>query len=879
VIETDSGHVRYSREVEAEYTLKEQQQVPSVGPSGVPLRIGFCGEAPGAEEEKTQIPFIGKAGKFLRGNLSGVGIYAGGCYFTNTIDRRPPKNNYDSVEAGEALELQRDEFWEEMKWLHSQGLRILVALGNSAKDMFGIKGPMKSVRGSVYEINLEERGLAEGTDYDFVVMPTYHPSSLLRGQRFNKKKANKEGEVAMDLKTVWCGDLEKAKDIMHKGYTRPIENFNIHPSLEDIDEYQKHPRIAVDIETTGLDPIRNSIMCIGLASSATDGLCINMVDITHSQALQFKERLNQLFRSSRLLFQNAIFDVNFLRQKGFEIPTENIDDVMLLHHARSPELDHNLGFITSQFGVTPYWKGDFKARLHTIRAMPWKELATYNIRDCVVLHQIWEPLYESCREAGVLTAYEENLWMIDPVIEMQNTGVKVSRTRLKNWIEDLKEKTSDYETSLREMAGLPDTFDFGKASQIRYLLFGETCKLFKEAADYEKHREGTKVRESKRKLHDTISAVTPLYRGRYRGTLTKAGENKTDKDAVLRFKIYLTNRIDTIDNMKKPTTAHHEEREQAKKTIKWLGIHQLWKQTSKLLSTYTTYPIKDDGRVHPSYLIHGTATGRLSATNPAIQTIPKRDEDKMARKIFVAAKDHVILSADYSNLEFRTMAYETGEPNMLRIIEEGLNMHDENTRILFGIEPDHPDWDKCRAAAKVFQFATQYGGGEHGTYEKIIVQVPDLDLSFQRFKKAREAYFEANPVYNQWAEATVAAAEATREVWNAFGRKRILYGPDHSVGKQALNFPSQSAAAHVINGAASRIYNRLHGAGLRSTLQSQIHDQLLFEVDKGELPIVARLVREEMEAPVAMRDRVVVFPVDMEVGPSWGELTAYDPED
>jgi DNA polymerase-1 len=184
-------------------------------------------------------------------------------------------------------------------------------------------------------------------------------------------------------------------------------------------------------------------------------------------------------------------------------------------------------------------------------------------------------------------------------------------------------------------------------------------------------------------------------------------------------------------------------------------------------------------------------------------------------------------------------------------------MHDINTRALFGIDPSHPSWKTLRKAAKTFQFANQYGSSVMNSYRKMIVKVPDFQMTYADFEKMVNTSFkETYATYYKWREEQQRNVVKTREVRTLLGRVRRCFSDDRSIEKIALNTPSQGLAADIINTASIRVLKRLHVEVPTALLILQIHDQLVVECDKEDLKKVAAILSEEMSAPVKLTDEL-----------------------
>jgi len=551
---------------------------------------------------------------------------------------------------------------------------------------------------------------------------------------------------------------------------------------------------------------------------------------------------------------------------------------VIVSNSGNPELPHNLGFITSVYGVTPYWKEDFLGRTGSIYDLPDETLRRYNLRDCVVLHQVLPGLLEDLRELeGVESVYHEESLALLPVIdEMQRTGLLLDSSKLAAWKRKVIKERNKLARELTELGGLPPSFDLGKDSDVRLFLYGLEDNKFRKADELPNKRKGTKVHAELTKLHEVRTQTRPLYLlNRYQPRTTDTGIAQVDKQARLRLRAALNNRLRDIAQFKNQDK-FAGEREQIENLLAWLGLYDNYKACLKLLSTYASFPTDEHNVVHTQYLLHGTATGRLASRSINQQNLPKGQPGDLGydlRKVFVAPEDHVIMAADYANLEVKVLAYETDDDVLIDILHSGKNLHDENTKILFGLKPGDELWAAGRAAAKVFQFGgISYGGGDQEVHEKVLLAAPQLNLTLSDYKQAKQAWLAKHPKYVAWKTRTQQQAKEQRYVQNAFGRVRYLYGPVNDIMKQSINTLIQSAAASIINRAAVAIWHRLRNEGFQAKLQAQIHDELRLVVPKREVTRVAELVREEMERPVNFRGVQRSFEVDIEVGPNWGEL-------
>jgi uracil-DNA glycosylase family 4 len=815
--------------------------------------VAIIGEAPGAQESILEEPFVGPAGKWLSYGISKAGYKRSATWLTNTISCRPPENEIMCAEAIEAKKACKKGFEAELKRLKSEGVRVLVPVGNTALKALGIKEKITKARGSVYT-------------YDgFFVVPTYHPSYIMRGGE------KEEG--------TWLSDLQKAYEIAQKPHWKPPkEDFLLFPKLADLKKIDKElmknkPLLAVDIETW-----QKSIFCIGIGLSEEKAVVVPVyrkgghLYWDNKEWKQVKALLKRWFSSCPLMFQHSLFDLGYLRAEGFIGEEFHMGhDILLLHHAIHPEIFHNLAYIVSIYGDTPFWKDiSFK----NIASIDDKELRTYNARDCVVLFQVLQPMLEDLKEFQLeKTYYGVSLPLVKPVLAMTERGIKVSQYRLTKWKKQMEEEITKLEESMRTAGDLPECFKFSSGDHLRRVLYDEIAPQFhkakKELQEYE--QPGTKKKKNTKKYRELMDRYTigyatkALYQTKATRRKTDSGLFSTNKEAIIAIEVAGKKRLADIEGLTRRTAKHDREAVEIRNLLEFSKSYRQWAILVKLISTYTSFPLDKNSRVHASFYIHGTATGRLSSKEPNMQNIPPS-----AKRIFVPEKDHIFIEADYSNLELRILAYLCDDWPSIEVFESGGNIHDENTKALFGLTPKDPMWKTARSATKIYRFGRNYGGGLYGIYTQVMEKVPDLELSFEKFKEIDATYEALHPNYKRWYYDTIRKVRDTRVLKNPFGRQRIFLGQDYEIEKEGVNFPNQSGAADIINPATVAIWERLKV--LDAYLVVQVYDSLLVEARKTDKKKVMAIMKEEMEKPVTIGTHTAVFPIDFKIGTSWGEL-------
>ncbi len=298
-----------------------------------------------------------------------------------------------------------------------------------------------------------------------------------------------------------------------------------------------------------------------------------------------------------------------------------------------------------------------------------------------------------------------------------------------------------------------------------------------------------------------------------------------------------------------------------------------YRQLTKLKSTYVdTLPLlirSQSGRVHTTFGQTGTATGRLSSANPNLQNIPIRTElGREIRAAFIAEPGHVLLAADYSQIELRLLAHFSKDKLLVEAYRRGDDIHTLTASQVFGVPPlmvtpDH------RRQAKVVNFGIVYGLSPFGLSQQLGIEPGEA-------KRFIDAYFEKYAGVRAFIDATLEQARREQKVKTLFGRVRPIPDINSKNANQrgfaertAVNTPLQGTAADLIKVAMIRIDAEMETRGLRSRMTLQVHDELVFEVPESEVETMKSLVRKHMENTHALD---VPLLVELGVGPNWRDL-------
>jgi len=298
-----------------------------------------------------------------------------------------------------------------------------------------------------------------------------------------------------------------------------------------------------------------------------------------------------------------------------------------------------------------------------------------------------------------------------------------------------------------------------------------------------------------------------------------------------------------------------------------------YRQLTKLKSTYVdALPAlinPSTGRVHTTFGQTGTSTGRLSSTNPNLQNIPIRTElGREIRAAFIAEPGHVLLAADYSQIELRLLAHFSGDPLLVEAYRRGDDIHTLTASQVFGVPPLMVTSDH-RRQAKVVNFGIVYGLSPFGLSQQLGIEPSEA-------KQFIQAYFDRYSGVQRFIDRTLDEARREGRVKTLFGRVRPIPDINSKNSNQrgfaertAVNTPLQGTAADLIKLAMIQIDKEMHERKMRSRMTLQVHDELVFDVLESEVDAVKTLVREHMEN---VHKLDVPLLVEMGVGKNWRDL-------
>jgi DNA polymerase-1 len=587
--------------------------------------------------------------------------------------------------------------------------------------------------------------------------------------------------------------------------------------------------VAIDTETTGTDATRAEL--VGVSMALHPNLAC-YIPLTHGGSDMFAEKPVQLDRDVALaklkplledpsvlkIGHNIKYDLTILARccpALGGIAVAPYDDTILMSFALDAGL-HGHGMDELAATHLSHSCIAFKDVVGTgkkqlgFREIDLKTATRYAAEDADVTLRLWRRFKSRLPIEQVTRVYE----MVDRALpavvsRMERHGIKVDQARLHELSTSFAHQIVDLEKIIHGLAGGP--FTIGSPKQLGDVLF---------------ERMGIKG-----------------------GRKGKSGVYSTDVNELTRI----------------AADKDSPGKEIAERVLDW-------RELSKLKSTYTDALQEqinpETGRVHTSYSLTGAQTGRLSSTDPNLQNIPIRTEiGRQIRHAFVAEPGHVILAADYSQIELRLAAHMADVPQLREAFARGDDIHSLTAQELFGeVNRD------TRGRAKTINFAILYGISRWGLAGRLDVTADEAQAMIDR-------YFERFPGINRYIAETITTVREHGFTTTLFGRKthfpRIKSSVQHErqgAERAAINAPIQGTSADIIKRAMARMSPALAEAGLSGTrMLLQVHDELVFEVPEAEVerakPVIERVMAEAAEPAMVLS---VPLAIEIGTGPSWG---------
>lgn len=591
------------------------------------------------------------------------------------------------------------------------------------------------------------------------------------------------------------------------------EYSKVKESLERIAGVHESTRIAFDIETS-----ERQVTAISFSTHADSAISVPLfwkgVSVfTEEEEVEIWQLIKRILEGpAQKIAQNAEFDCLFLWEV-YGIRVANLwMDTMLAHHVVYPELEKGLAFLCSMYTDQPYYKDDIASKDHDV-------FLRYNALDSCITRECADAIEVELKEFKVERFYFDFVHkMIVPLTEMGHRGIKIDTEFRAATQARLKAEIAEHQAKLDEAAGHP--LNVNSPKQMQAYLYEEL-----------KNEKQTKVRKSKKSDEKTTSVST---------------------DAAAIEKLYAQSGNESL-----PLILAIRERQ-------------------KLLSTYFEAAVDADGRMRTTYKIAGTKSGRLSAaqtifgTGLNIQNVPAGD----ARRLFVADPGCVFIQGDLSQAEARVVAFMANDERLIRVFEEGGDIHRRNASIIFHKEPADVTNDE-RQLAKRIVHASNYGMGPRQFKETCWTDM-GMEVTEARARELLNMYFAQFIGVSRWHTEIQSQVKRNRTLTTPYGRKRMFFGYiGDDLFREAYSYIPQATVVDHLNKSLLDLDELFKtNPGIGAQLMMQVHDSLMVQCPEAQVDRVMDLMRQYMDRPVPATRNTLSFriPVDFKVGKSWQDL-------
>ena len=656
--------------------------------------------------------------------------------------------------------------------------------------------------------------------------------SFLKGMEFKTLTEKKAREFNLNLEDVETEELElefnKEKEVETE--TKNEKDFNKfdykeYSTIINKNELDKWKRkitekgyVAIDTETDSLNAIQANLIGFSLATGINEACYIPIKhdnadkQIHIDDATDFLKSINE-DPSILKIFHNKKYDALVLDK--YNIKVNSYDDTMLISYSLgSGGTRHSLDFLAKKYmshSAISFKEiaGSGKSQ-KSFNEISINEASIYAAEDADITFRLWKILRPRLMSEKISSVYETIERPLAKVImDMEKNGVCVDEKILKELSIKFENDIKRIEKECFEIVG--NEFNLGSPKQIGEILFDKL-----------------KIKGGKK---------------------TPSGAWSTDAETL--------NFLASSGNIL------------PKLLLEWRGL-------SKLKSTYTdalpNFINKNTKRIHTSYSMSSTSTGRLSSSDPNLQNIPiKNDEGKMIRSAFIADEGYSLISADYSQIELRIIAHISDDNNLKNAFKNNIDIHSLTASEVFGVPIEDMSQD-IRRKAKAINFGIIYGISPFGLSNQ-------LDISRSEASDYIRSYFEKFPSIRDYMESTKEFAKNNGFVKTLFGRKCIINDPGNRgpggkafMERAAINAPIQGTAADIIKRAMIKIPKNLKKENLETKMIMQVHDELVFETKDSEIEKTMSIVIKEMsEAHKPVVDLSVDLKVEAASGKNWDQ--------
>ena len=845
--------------------LAAEIEVPGEGTMASKLWI--IGEAPGETEVKARRPFCGPAGKVLDDLLAEAGIARRECYIDNVVRFRPKGNDFEEFFAkdGTASELLLQSFAALRARIEEHRPNVVCALGWQPLQMLAsqpLAGGITNWRGSVL------LGVT-GTK----LIGTFHPSGLLR---------------AWENRPLAVHDLRRARkeSVEPELFRKPRECFlnrsfqDTMQALEDMNEQAQF--VAFDIETEG----NTRISSISLADSPEFAVVVPFVfrGVAHwsdAEAGALRSAIKSILENGRIqkIAQNAQYDMIWLAEKWQVNVRPLYMDTLVAHNLSMPEFEKSLGFQCSIYTDIPYykWQG---------RSDDPDTFFRYNGMDSMATFDCAQEIQAQLEEDGLWEFYKRLPHaLLEPLREMSLRGIRVDTALRKQMQDENKQERELIMQALREDATIQayeEKFLRGKAVE-------KLRKLWQDSWD--------KCSKMQKFPRSTIAGKYGTLEAYMQAKLTEIPVFNPDSAEQMKEYLYEHRKF-------KPITARRGDGKRtltadaaAIRKINAMGpepVLQAFLDFADLTkeAEFLAAKLEPDGRMHCTYDVTGTETGRISSkkyvfdTGANLQNQPAgKKKQSSLRRVYVPDEGKVFLQRDLKQAEAWIVAFLSEDPFLMEAIRSS-DIHRRTASLIFR-KPEAEITKRERELAKRCVHALNYGMGPVKFAEQ-------LGVSLVEARDLRNRYFAAFPRIGIWHSQTKLQLEKTREITTPLGRKRqFTRGWNEDLWKEAWAFVPQSTVGDLLNIGFLEFWRWLkadavvdspnaghpHHALTLSNEQRfdcqimlQIHDSLVVQCPEQHVPLIAKKLKACLEREIVINGHAITIPTDCAVGPNWLDL-------
>lgn len=614
---------------------------------------------------------------------------------------------------------------------------------------------------------------------------------------------NQSGETIQYTNTL---EEEPAEKLPAKTIENTEHDYQLVDSAEQRADLIKlllaEKRISFDTETTGTDA--NMADLVGLSFSIKPGTGYYIpVPAERAEAQSIIDEFRTVLENEAIekIGQNTKYDILVLKWYGVEVKGK-VFDTMLAHYLIDPDTRHGMDVLSENYlgyspiSITKLIGAKGKNQL-TMRDVPVVDVVDYAAEDADVTLQlayIFEPKLKELNAAKLADEIENPLVYV--LADIEKEGVRIDIETLKAYSKELETEIIKFEQNVYDKAGIK--FNLASPKQLGEVLF-DKLQLDPKAKK------------------------------------TKTGQYQTGEDILMA----LASKSDIVQDI--------------------LDFRQLQKLKSTYVDALPLMVNPKTGRVHTSYNQAVAATGRLSSNNPNLQNIPIRTErGREVRKAFIARdENHILLSADYSQIELRIIAEISKEENMLDAFSKGIDIHTATAAKVYGVSIEEVDGTQ-RRNAKAVNFGIIYGQSAFGLSQ-------NLGIPRKEAAEIIEQYFAQYPGIKRYMSDTMNFARENGYVETIMGRRRYLRDINSAnqtvrgfAERNAINAPIQGSAADMIKIAMINIHKEMKAQNLQSTMTMQVHDELVFDVLKSEKEAVKAIIQDKMANAIKLTVPIVV---------------------